>query len=112
VTYYFDMELCDITLASYIRDGNVNGLEPWQAIPQNQKLPHILIIVEEIVDGLLHIHGHHEVHRDLHPDNGDPSRSNLLKLCSAFLVGNVLSFPGSRSELWNREYGKGTVENC
>ena len=73
--YSIDMELCDVTLENYIGGSNINGLVPWLQFGAKEKPQHVLNITDQIVNGLIHIHGHGQVHRDLHPSNSNLSCS-------------------------------------
>jgi serine/threonine protein kinase len=66
------MELCDFSLATYISGEDVPILENW-TVARSQKAfsKAVASIMREIVDGLIFVHGHDEVHRDLCPQNGD-----------------------------------------
>ena len=57
--YFIDMELCDFNLETYMHNDN---------ILVNDHLATVSIIVQ-IVDGLIFIHDHGEVHRDITPQN-------------------------------------------
>lgn len=70
--YFFDMELCHANLAKYIKGDATDGLENWCILRKQMDFAfHVFDILEQIVDGLIFIHGHQEVHRDLHPENGE-----------------------------------------
>ena len=82
-SYFVDMELCDINLEQYIyRKQEWNALRilspdsKYFTIESNSilKFMEILAIGEQIVSGIAHIHDVEEVHRDLKPTNGDPSK--------------------------------------
>jgi serine/threonine protein kinase len=65
--YYLDMELCDISLGNYMQGKRTPHLVSWaefRSDPENLSLIH-----EDILDGLIFIHSHDEVHRDLSPQN-------------------------------------------
>ena len=73
--YYIDMELCDITLNSYIYDKNPDYMEPLYYKVQEGQAPVVKAralweIIWDIVSGLKFVHDHKEVHRDLKPQNG------------------------------------------
>lgn len=73
--YYIDMELCDLNLADHAKGQN------WNQISAQGKLaPHIFRIMEELVNGLMFIHMHQQVHRDLHPTNGTCRVLKFLKM--------------------------------
>jgi serine/threonine protein kinase len=69
------MELCDITLHSYIYDKNPDYMEPLYSEVQEGKASVVKTcvlweIIWDIARGLEFVHGHKEVHRDLKPRNG------------------------------------------
>lgn len=74
--YYIDMELCDFTLEEYIHGKEVPRLKNWESIRSDKLFGayelkfYVLEIAEEILNGLIFIHRHDEVHRDLSPQNG------------------------------------------
>jgi serine/threonine protein kinase len=72
--YFIDMELCDLTLDSYIYGDDFPGLESWNSIhkraTEEQMPTEFYGIAGHIIDGLIFIHEHGEVHRDLSPHNG------------------------------------------
>ena len=71
--YYFDMELCDVTLEEYIygRKTGVRGLVDWEtARKEGQHEFLIIAIMQELLSGLAYIHEQDEVHRDMTPQNG------------------------------------------
>ena len=71
VLYFIDMELCDFTLEKYIQGHEVPHLVNWTTLREKDELtPVITGITNDIVDGLIFIHGQNEVHRDLAPNNG------------------------------------------
>lgn len=73
--YYYDMELCFLSLEDYIR-GNVNvvfGLSKYfEPISAKDILGCLSLwgIMKHIVNGLHFIHLHGELHRDFKPRNG------------------------------------------
>ena len=74
--YYFDMELCDITLEEYIygRKTGVRGLVDWEtAHKEGQHEFLVIAIMQELLRGLAFIHEQDEVHRDMTPQNGTTS---------------------------------------
>lgn len=77
--YFIDMELCDLSLAEYVHGTRPSTLEPWNFIPAAKRPLNILRIVGEIVNGLMMIHLHDEIHRDLSPSNSEIS--NYLSDC-------------------------------
>ena len=70
--HFIDMELCDFTLENYIRGDETPPLLSWEQV-KLQKLFHTTIsdINGQILEGLIFIHGHREVHRDLSPQNSN-----------------------------------------
>jgi serine/threonine protein kinase len=60
--YFFDMELCDMTLEQYIRE-DLYVMEKYN--PSN-----VADIITQIASGVAYIHGLKEIHRDLKPSNG------------------------------------------
>ena len=69
--YYIDMELCEFSLARYINGVDVPHLQNWDTIRVHGNLEtHICDIMLQIVNGVIFIHEHDEVHRDLSPENG------------------------------------------
>lgn len=66
------MELCQANLSSYIGGDATDGLENWSVVRKRELFAfHVFDILEQIVNGLIFIHSHQEVHRDLHPGNGE-----------------------------------------
>jgi serine/threonine protein kinase len=91
--YFVDMELCDLSLAEYTGGKTVAPLLDWNSLPQEKRPFHVLTILEQVVDGMIFIHGHREIHRDLHPANGALSSEFccLTYICSVILLyGRVL----------------------
>jgi serine/threonine protein kinase len=73
--HYIDMELCHCTLQAYANGENFPSLRNWRSICTSGLKPEyiaafIFEILEDIINGLIFIHGHDEVHRDLSPSNG------------------------------------------
>lgn len=88
--YFFDMELCQTNLANYISGDTTDGLENWCILRKRENFAfHVFDILEQIVDGLIFIHGHQEVHRDLHPGNGE-----------SFFPPLTVVLLSSQSKLW------------
>jgi serine/threonine protein kinase len=79
--YFIDMELCGVNLDEYIQGyvTGVHGLLDWsQAIQDGQGDFQIFAIFQQILIGLIFIHDHGEVHRDLTPQNNKDKR----RLCA------------------------------
>jgi serine/threonine protein kinase len=71
--YFIDMEFCEINLSDYI-DGtlSVTTLTDWGQVRGSGEL-HLSVIcdiMKQVLEGLIFIHEHNEVHRDLDPLNG------------------------------------------
>lgn len=68
------MELCEFTLERYIQDETIPHLVSWQTHREEGLLTvfssEVLRIADSILNGLIYIHDHGEVHRDLSPQNG------------------------------------------
>jgi serine/threonine protein kinase len=70
--FFIDMELCDFSLERYCRGMDVPQLVNWTTIREQGALPaSIRAINDQIINALVFIHEHGEVHRDLCPQNGD-----------------------------------------
>ena len=70
--YFIDMELCDFNLEAYATGRSATPLESWEAIrSQGRVSVSVINIMLQILDGLVFVHDHNEVHRDLNPQNGD-----------------------------------------
>jgi serine/threonine protein kinase len=81
VTYFIDMELCEISLQEYIEGRTVNDLIDWNTIRIRQEVhEHAYKILQQILNGLIYIHCFHEVHRDLSPNNGTSFSCRFLTL--------------------------------
>ena len=75
--YYFDMELCDISLYEYIYLNNdvrysSIGLDRFDRLSSGTKLQRIWGIMEQIASGVAFIHQENFTHRDLKPSNSNP----------------------------------------
>ena len=76
--YFIDMELCDFNLEGYRLGKSISSLEAWETIRSQGRVKYCTIdIMKQIVEGLVFIHAHEEVHRDLTPQNGKFMTSNL-----------------------------------
>jgi serine/threonine protein kinase len=72
--YFIDMEFCQINLADYIYGTSltVPPLVVWEEVKASGDL-HLSVIcdiMKQVLEGLIFIHEHDEVHRDLDPLNG------------------------------------------
>jgi serine/threonine protein kinase len=87
--YFIDMELCDFSLEMYLYGGSMLNMPDWKDIREGAvelSRPHEFItIADQILDGLMFIHGLKEVHRDLSPHNGTNFSLYRLKRSSLFL---------------------------
>lgn len=75
-SYFIDMELCELNLDEYIRGRKtgVYGLLDWaEAAKQGYTIFLTVAIMQQLLSGLIFIHHHREVHRDLDPKNGKRS---------------------------------------
>lgn len=71
---FFDMELCQSTLETYIRrDWNTTIYEKMQHLtirgPPKSRMRDVMHIMMQIAEGTSYIHRHKEIHRDLKPSN-------------------------------------------
>lgn len=79
--YYIDMELCDVSLHEYIYferpelPENPAFISNFALLPM--KMLNIWTIMIQITQGLVFIHTHKQVHRDLKPRNGSPAFPSL-----------------------------------
>ena len=73
--FFIDMELCSFTLAHYLRGVDVPKIDKWERKPEQ-----IFRVLEPVVDSLIFIHDHGEVHRDINPTNSMPKSQTLAKL--------------------------------
>ena len=80
------MELCSFTLDDYVhrRPGpDCQDLPEWEFVMKSgtveERVALIGSIMKQILNGLIFIHDQNEVHRDLHPVNGNQIGSQLLK---------------------------------
>lgn len=82
--YCIDMELCDFTLEEYIHGKEVPQLQSLESIRSDKLFgvhglqAYVFGIAMEILNGLIFIHRHNEVHRDLSPQNGIPKVRTLV----------------------------------
>lgn len=72
---FYDMELCEINLKTYITrkwDPQVQiELQHLSALVEpREKVNMAMYIILDIAEGVSYIHRHGEVHRDLKPENG------------------------------------------
>lgn len=94
--YFIDMELCDLNLDEYL-DGRITGvygLLDWAKAKQDHGKFLIVAIMQQLLSGLIFIHEHDEVHRDLNPHNGNAT---------------VPSIKFTSSLIFSKEW---VVENC
>ena len=73
--FYVDMELCGLTLKSYIESSANTTSDTQLSVPTKNILymrggRHILDILQDITMGVAYIHDQNEIHRDLKPSNG------------------------------------------
>ena len=74
------MELCNINLEEYILGSKIGikGLIDWDiAGREGQRQFLIIAIMQQLLSGLAFIHRHDEVHRDMAPQNGIRSNSEV-----------------------------------
>jgi serine/threonine protein kinase len=74
-SYFIDMEYCDITLDDYIygKETSVHLLRDYSKAVEDKTLSfYIFTIMQQIIRGLMFIHDHDKVHRDLKPKNSMP----------------------------------------
>lgn len=75
--YFIDMELCELSLKTYLLRRWTPSLEkdvPFfanESLPQWMRVRHLWGIMEDIASGVAFIHSHEEVHRDLKPPNSN-----------------------------------------
>ena len=72
--YFIDMEFCEINLSDYIHGIlSVPTLIDWEQVRGSggKHLSVICEIMKQVLEGLIFIHEHNEVHRDLDPLNGN-----------------------------------------
>ena len=71
-SYFIDMEYCDLNLSEYMRGKGplVNNLLDYETAIRDRQISFFIIaIIQEILSGLIFIHSHDKVHRDLKPQN-------------------------------------------
>jgi serine/threonine protein kinase len=70
--YFFDMEFCDVSLDSAIKEGDISHLRRSgvERIKFSDWLRSTFRIARQIIDGLAFIHRSGEIHRGLKPSNG------------------------------------------
>jgi serine/threonine protein kinase len=81
---FIDMELCSVSLDQYNKSIRTTLLI-HNAIA-DLKLGEIWSIVAQIADGLVFIHAHGEIHRDLKPQNGQSPLQLHLTVNSSLLA--------------------------
>jgi serine/threonine protein kinase len=81
--YFFDMELCDLSLYDYIY--RKTPPNPSESLPffvkdaaASLKAQQIWIIMKQIACGVKYVHSHGAVHRDLKPANSISLKSVLI----------------------------------
>jgi len=65
---FIDIELCSLNLDQYNKSIRTTVLVHKSV--SSLRLEQILDIMTQIADGISFIHAHHEIHRDLKPQNG------------------------------------------
>jgi serine/threonine protein kinase len=74
IFYFIDMELCDMNLDTYIYSRStpklVDKIPYFFNATATERAAQIKNIMLDIANGLVFIHDHNEVHRDLKPHNG------------------------------------------
>lgn len=78
-SYYIDMEHCDLNLEEYINNNvTVPSLVSYETYREAKELEFFFCaFIQEILSGLMFIHGHGKVHRDLKPRNSIPQNSRF-----------------------------------
>jgi len=80
------MELCNFTLWDYLyKEPACRDIPGWNSTMEDgtasDRVALISEIMKHILNGLVFIHDLNEIHRDLHPSNGNPnSYFELLKV--------------------------------
>ena len=112
---FIDMELCSLNLDQYNKSIRTTILV--HPLASNMRIGEIWSIITQIADGLAFIHGHHEIHRDLKPQNGlfpfRASVSNKKVLYSTVdrvwkIADFGLTSEGTSQSLHNTETSRGT----
>jgi serine/threonine protein kinase len=111
---FIDMELCSLNLDEYNKSVRTAFLvhESVSSLRSEQ----IWDIIIQIADALAFIHGHHEIHRDLKPQNGPCSFEAFLTLPVLYsridkmwkVADFGLTSEGTSNSLHNTEYCRGT----
>lgn len=70
-SYFIDMEYCDLNLDEYLHGKRTSlGLQDYEtSIKEGHVSFFICAILQQIMSGLVFIHTHDKVHRDLKPRN-------------------------------------------
>ena len=83
ISLYIQMQLCNcITLADWIRTRNETHCS------LNDRIDNIVIIFEQIVDGLHHVHTRNIIHRDLKPSNVFAAADTTVDTNLYFKIGD------------------------
>lgn len=72
-SYFIDMEYCDMSLDEYLRGTvSVSAFPNYEtSIKEGSLSFFICAILQEVLSGLVFIHNHGKVHRDLKPQNSN-----------------------------------------
>lgn len=69
--YFIDMELCDASLGEFIAGSpRMQTVLNWPKASKDEQIRYLLeCFTDHVLSGLVFIHSHDEVHRDLNPRN-------------------------------------------